>query len=216
MEDKLEKARKIAKEFIAANKHWLEADGRKLKKFEFKANAGLEEIPEEYRDVDFEWPLIEGMNDLCFYKPDFDDFDPDDIDDLLQQAKTDPVAYEACLELIILCLKRDYPIGGFRKFLLNHLQMDVKLPYHKGPSAHSNRPRNILITMAVIKISKKTGIPCSRNDASNSHSACDVVAEELNLSFESIKRTWLKHRNDPHLWSRETYLRHFDDGSVLD
>lgn len=207
MEDRLDQARKNVKAFIAAHKKWLETDGRELKKFEMKALCGLEEVPEEFRDPDEE-PLIKDYNDLDFYELRYLQFEPYDVSGLIIKAKTDPDAYQACLDLIIYCLREDIPIDGFHDFLLNHLQKHSSPPNRKGPNTYSSLLRNILITRAVIIISRQTGLPCSRNDASDPHSICDIVAEELGLTYETVKKIWLKHKASPYFWSPDTY-RHF-------
>lgn len=63
-------------------------------------------------------------------------------------------------------------------------------PRKKGRDGTQNLVRNFHIVTAVMAL-KNCGIPATSNTG---QSACDIVAEYVNLSYEAVRTVWLKHK----------------------
>lgn len=118
--------------------------------------------------------------------------------DLIEQAASDALAYEALSLGIALSLERGWEISpALKDWLIAHLRGDQKCP-PRGRGQPKNPGRDSVIVLAV-HLLVRMGMRPMRNDASETEdSACDAVAAAANAfrtglnSYARIKELWLK------------------------
>jgi hypothetical protein len=124
--------------------------------------------------------------------------------DLIEQAKTDALSYEALCAGIELSLERGWEISStLQTWLFAHLRGD-----QKSLAPKSGQPRNpgrIQIIAIAVYVLVRRGMDATRNEATEKEeSACDAVAaatRKLNmvpLKYGSVRKIWFK-RNKHHL-----------------
>ena len=78
---------------------------------------------------------------------------------------------------------------------LNQWMASTIAPNHKPPKYKTGRPSSDLfhhvICQCISKAARFTNFKASRNDATDTVSICDIVAEEIELDFSTVKRIWV-------------------------
>lgn len=143
----------------------------------------------------------------------------ENADQLVELAKKDGAAWDACLALISGCIERGEPVPQtLRKIAIAALRNKDSGPSKK--TVWENLHRDLVLCMAIAILEREGDLPPTRNDASESESGCDLVAEEAGeilrkeIAYGTLKKIWLHHRehiyavlqHGPHYMSRTNRL----------
>src|SRR5262245_45449721 len=63
----------------------------------------------------------------------------------------------------------------------------------RGPKSESNFLRDAIIAVVVAYVARESGLKVTRSPASAGPCACSIVADVLQLSYETVKRIWQKY-----------------------
>lgn len=112
---------------------------------------------------------------------------------LISEARVSPIAYHACHYLLDDLIQKDRPIpDGLALFCRDVLRGDIGRQ-KRNPAKGLSRKRTI---ETAVYLAVEQGLPAYSGGESSKVTACDVVAEEINLSPEGVASIW-KNRPKP-------------------
>ena len=116
---------------------------------------------------------------------------------LLEAAETEPIAYDACSELVMHASYHEIPLPEDLAWFAHEVMCGKKTrPRKRGQEPSKNVWRNTRIIFAVHHaLREDPSLHATRNEATNAESACDIVAECLqeigfNLKYKTVADIW--------------------------
>ena len=124
----------------------------------------------------------------------------------IAKAKTNLALYDALVEFCADLIENGEKIPeAFTDFAVSVFRGKTKRPTKPGPHPTNFLPRDLSILLIIYEVVRETGIPASRNDASDESirfSACDIVSEtlkkecNLDLGYEAVKKIFFRYNKD--------------------
>ena len=117
----------------------------------------------------------------------FDDHDRETLlSGLITESQHEPVFYDALKNISAALILYEKPLpAALRTWLADHLTGKVTRPGRRGRDGYKNLFRDHMIPLYVKRLTDR-GMKKTRNTGSDHTSACDAVAEAVNMSYEGV------------------------------